>query len=415
MSAPRGWALTLARVSAIVVALGAVVSPPLANAAAALLVITFLLVPGWSTRLREVRATPLGRAVIVFAAVLLLAAGVGGFGPQGWSSALKELLGWRTLLLLVIASAVFTAPWKANLALAFVVLAVLGALASIVATHAGWVYRDLPAGVVLRNTVTQAMAFAIGAFLAVLLLAIRAYAARWLPGLLVLAAALLLSQLLFVATGRSGQVLLGTLAVVAAAMRLRGWLRLAAIGVVPALAVLVFVVSPIVQSRFKMAWEEARHAAQLTEYTSMGMRVVMWRNTVDLIGERPLLGYGLGGLEPAYAQHVEGRATGWKAIVTNDPHSQYLALWVEAGLAGLLAFLALLAGAVRQPAPMPWRMAGLALLGGWCVTSLFSSHFQTFNEGHLIAIFLGAFLAPEKQGADAQRARAPATAAATSS
>ena len=38
---------------------------------------------------------------------------------------------------------------------------------------------------------------------------------------------------------------------------------------------------------------------------------------------------------------------------------------------------------------------GIALLLAWSLTSLFSSHFHTFNEGHLIAILLGVCLARE--------------------
>jgi O-antigen ligase len=38
------------------------------------------------------------------------------------------------------------------------------------------------------------------------------------------------------------------------------------------------------------------------------------------------------------------------------------------------------------------------LLAAWCTTSLFNSHFQTFNEGHLIALLLGALLAPDEAG-----------------
>ena len=33
------------------------------------------------------------------------------------------------------------------------------------------------------------------------------------------------------------------------------------------------------------------------------------------------------------------------------------------------------------------------LLLAWCATSLLSSHFQTFAEGHLLAFFLAAMLA----------------------
>lgn len=416
MSAVPGRALQVARVAVIMVALGAIVSPPLANFAAAVALATLFAVPDWRARVRRVLEQPLGRGVLLFAAALALATVVGAFGPQGFMRALGDLLGWRTLVVLVVAAALFDeARWKANLALAFVAFAALGALASIAATLAGWQRGTADVGVVLRNTVTQAMTFGIGTFFALLLLATRAFADRRVRVLLALATLLLLWQLLFVEVGRSGQVLLVVVALVAAATRLRGARRMIAIAGVPALAALVFVASPVVQARFTMAWNEARHAADLPEYTSVGIRVVMWENTIQLVRQRPVLGYGLAGLDPAYAKHVAGRASGWKATVTGDPHNQYLALWVEAGLAGLLAFAYFLVSLLRQPAPMPWRMAGVALLSSWCVTSLVSSHFQTFNEGHLIALFLGAFLAPETGGEASQAASTRATAPATCS
>jgi membrane associated rhomboid family serine protease len=86
-------------------------------------------------------------------------------------------------------------------------------------------------------------------------------------------------------------------------------------------------------------------------------------------------------------------------------------LWAETGLLGLAAFVWLLYSAIRQPVRGPFRVAGLALLLAWCITSLFSSHFQSFNEGHLIAILLGVCLAREKD----QPASIASTAARTSS
>ena len=35
----------------------------------------------------------------------------------------------------------------------------------------------------------------------------------------------------------------------------------------------------------------------------------------------------------------------------------------------------------------------VGMLLGWCATSLLSSHFKTFSEGHLLTFFLGAMLA----------------------
>jgi O-antigen ligase len=406
-----GRALAVTRGAAIVALAGAIVSPPLANAAALATVVAFFLVPDWRARLGAMVRSRLGFGVRVFAAALVLAAAVGAAGPQGVRAAAAELLGWRTLLLLLIAGAVFDEPRPRVRAMAAVAaVATVAALASIVALHMGWQYKDQPAGVLLRNTVTQAITFALGAYFCGVLLLLVRRAPRWAKALLVASMLLLLWQLLFVQVGRSGQAVLLVLAFVSCALLLHGWRRVAALLAVPAAALAVFSASPVMQARFAQAMQEARHAADLPEYTSMGIRVVMWQNTVELIRARPVLGYGLGGLEPAYAQRIQDRYTGWKATVTGDAHNQYLMLWVEAGLAGLLAFVLLLVQALRQPAPQPWRAIGLALLAAWCTTSLFSSHFETFNEGHLIALLLGVFLAPPQAGPSAA-----STAASTSS
>jgi hypothetical protein len=68
----------------------------------------------------------------------------------------------------------------------------------------------------------------------------------------------------------------------------------------------------------------------------------------------------------------------------------------EYGVVGLLLFLGVLGAAALGPQRMPWRGIGRALLAGWVLTSLLNSHFQTMNEGHMIFILLGAFLAPEE-------------------
>jgi O-antigen ligase len=418
MSVPEPRALQVTRAAAIGVAIGAVLSPPIANLAAAIMGVAFFFVPDWRPRLQRFAASLLGKGVLVYAAALLLAFVIGTLNPQGIVAALAQFFGWRTLLVSAIAFAVFdSALWKTRLALAFIAFVSLAAIVSLICWQIGWEYRDLGPGVILRNTVTQAMAFGIGAFLAAVLLVTRQVTSPRARVLLGVALLLLLGQLIFLQVGRSGQVMAAVLFVVAPALLLRGRRRTVAVAAVPVLAVLAFSVSPVMQARFLTAWQELGNAASTTEYTSMGIRVVMWQNTVQLIRARPLLGYGLGGLKPAYEAYVKDRSSGWKAIVTGDPHSQFLAAWVEGGLPGLLAFLFMLVTVALQPAPNPWRTMALSLLAAWCATSTVSSHFQTFNEGHLIAIFLGAFLAPAgvEDAVPQSEASALATAAATSS
>lgn len=390
-----GSALAVARAALIVALVAAVVSPPLSTAASVAAVLAFLALPDWRARLRRTARSPLGLGVIALAAALAVAAVIGAFGPQGAGAAFKELLGWRTLLLVLVAAAVFDDErWQRYALMALVAVAALGAVATTVAAAVGWQYRYMPPGVLFRNTATQAIAFALGAYFCGALLALRgASLPRWQFAALAAALVLLLWRLVFYEVGRSGHVLLLTTLLVTAALRLRGRPRVVAMFGVPLAAALLFAASPLVRARFTLAAQEVATVAQAREFTSMGARVVMWRNGLELARARPLVGYGLGGTAAAYAPLVKDQTGDWRGVVTGDLHTQYLMLWVEAGVAGVLAFFAFLLGAWRQHAAEPWRSMGVAILAGWCVNSLFSSHFGTFSEGHLIALLLGVLLA----------------------
>lgn len=396
-------ALVVARGAALVGAVGAAAAPPLASAALAMMLVAYALLPDAVARLQRVLREPLGRGWLVFVAALLLGTLVGAV-LNGPAEAVRALYGWRHLLLIPVGLALFDAPAaRLRFALGFVAFAVVAAVAATVMWKLGVAYKEgHAAGVLLRNSVTQSMVFAVGAYLALLLAATRAVQVPVLRVVLGVVALGLMAQLLFVQEGRSAHLALAAMLVVSALLLLRGRRRLAALLAVVLLAAAAFAASNRIQERFRIAIEEMHGAATLQHYTSMGIRLVIWDTTWDLVRERPWLGHGLGGLAPAYAARIAvkhpGEANldqGWRSFTTTDPHNQYLFLWVEAGLAGLLAFGVLLLSALRQPAPLPWRAAGLSLLAAWCLTSLFSSHFQTFNEGTLIALFTGVLLARE--------------------
>ena len=160
-----------------------------------------------------------------------------------------------------------------------------------------------------------------------------------------------------------------------------------------ALVSLVFAASPIVRQRMALAISEyQRPAPAEIIVSSIGERVVYARNTLALIAERPLLGYGTGAFRSAYARVVEGR-TGLEGIKAHDPHNQFLNIAAQHGLLGLAVFVALLILAFRQTPVAPYRLLGLGVLVAWCFTSLFSSHFSTFAEGRFIWLWLGVCLA----------------------
>jgi O-antigen ligase len=218
----------------------------------------------------------------------------------------------------------------------------------------------------------------------------------WLRWTLGAAAALLAANLLIVTTGRSGQLALVVIAVTLVLSLLGGRTRLAMLTLLPLVAAAVIATSPVVIKRFGQGWDEIESVETAPTLTSMGMRVVMWRTSIEVIKDRPWIGYGTGGFAAAYERKTALMNQGWRALPTSDPHNQYMFVWAELGILGLLALLAFIAVAARQDAPRPWKQVSLALLLAWSVTSLFSSHFQAFNEAHLLLLLLGAFLAPER-------------------
>jgi O-antigen ligase len=185
--------------------------------------------------------------------------------------------------------------------------------------------------------------------------------------------------------------------------------RIAAIGSLIVLTCGAVWLSPLIMQRIELALKEVRETHSSPVITPMGIRPVMWETTASIVRDSPLIGHGLGSFPEQYRSVVTQRYTGWKATLTADPHNQYLMILAETGLLGLAAFAWFLFSATRQYVRGAFGIVGIALLLAWTLTSLFSSHFHTFNEGHLIAILLGVCLARENP-ADNQSRSAESTA-----
>jgi len=288
------------------------------------------------------------------------------------------------------------ALWKRRLAVAYVAVCGMAVLASfgIVA-----VTGRLPTGVedvagsLLRNHSAQSMAFAVAAFLALWLAADPGLARRWRWAATAFAALFVLNMA-FVTPGRSGLLALPVMLLVLAAFNLRNWRNALAAAVLAALLVGAMALSPLARDRVVLAVNEWQNASTLTVPTSMGIRAVLYENTLEIVRQRPWFGTGTGGFGAAYAAHVKDKYTDWRVLPTVDPHNQYLFFLGEQGLFGLIAFLAfILAALVDRGDGTRARVVAVALLLAWCATSLLSSHFKTFSEGHLLTLLLGAMLA----------------------
>jgi O-antigen ligase len=391
-------AQAIACAALIVASIGAFASPPVANVGVVLALLAALASRPLRARLIMVARQPLGRAALGLLAAMSLAM---TWAAVPWPERFAAWWNWRTMLVIVLAAAVFgDARSKQRYVEILVAATALAAIVSFVLWGLHRPIGDNEPGVFLRNHVTQSMAM----MSAVVLAGMRAV--QGIPGArsrLVFGAAGLvcLANLAFVAAGRSGQVGLLAAAVAAALMLLKGRRLVLALAAVPLVAATLVAASPMLQQRFALVAQEAPTLNCAGQENSTGLRLLLWRTTIDLIGVRPVFGYGVGGFTPAFAarvgDHLEGqRAEGWCARPAHDPHNQYLRVTVEAGALGLIALLGFVGGAFCQRAAQPYRVCALALLAAWCVTSLFNSHLQTFNEGHMIALMLGALLAPDQ-------------------
>jgi O-antigen ligase len=306
--------------------------------------------------------------------------------------------GWRKLLFLPLALALFSDPaWKKRFALTVISVTVLAALASFITW---WLQVSLvgaETSVLLRNHSTQGMIFAVAAFSsAILSRHEKIPRVRWL---LAASATLLVSNIALITPGRSGYLVLLVCAVsfMVAEMgnRSKGWKPAAGALLMLGAIISALALAPTSRERIVQAYQELTQYEQAQQETSMGIRVVFWKNALQLISERPLTGYGTGAFGEAYGQLVAGRP-GLAGTPAGDPHNQYMKIAVEHGLPGLLVFLAMLVAALRQTPSAPWRLLGLGVLAAWCATSMANSHFSTFTEGTFIYLWLGVMLAEER-------------------
>jgi O-antigen ligase len=392
-------ALAWARGAAGTALIGAFVLPTLANLATFALLLSLVFLPSARERLRAVLATRLARAALLLLAVLALA--------TLWAEvpALERFRAWwdwRVLLLLIFGLAIFDdAPARRRVLLAFIAVAVLGAAYSFWAWAHGYSAvsnNHSMTGIVLRNPVSQGMAFALACFFAAMLALTERALDRRLRAALAGAAAFLLANLVFVTSGRSAHLLLLILLAATALQLLRGRQRIAAVVLLSLAAVLAYSASPMLQNRFGLLVREMRAPLASEQLSAMGIRSVMWNVSVQMAAERPLLGYGMGSVLIAYQRKLaESSYTGWAKTPVTDPHNQYLQVQLQAGIAGTAAFLWFLLAAFRHPASPPRRAWATAILLGWCATSMATSHFTTFAEGHLLMLSLGLLLAADRK------------------
>lgn len=384
--------IDIARVSAIVALVGLLYSPTAGSVGLIATYVAFLFSGEALDRMKRAISYP-----SIYWGVAFLCVVVVGFayGPATWQEKGGDLVKWRTVLWFIVLFALFDDErWTMRLLLAFLVGTGIGLAASFVGVLSGIKLWKPPTDL-LRNYVTQAMSFSISALLCCWMVLARRVRGpeQWA---LALVGAFFAGNVLFVTNSRSGYLVLGLGVMMLLMWHLprRQWSKAVAVLVVG--GALVLLLSPRIQGRISQGIDEWAHASESKELTSMGIRKVFHTHSLEIASNHLLLGVGTGGFKKAYAEQIADKysPSDWRSEAAGDPHNQYLAILVQHGLLGLGVFLVWIVAVAQAKSGNPDRKGlALAILCGWLVTSLFSSHFRTFAEGHILMTFLGVLLA----------------------
>ena len=383
--------LTAARWLVIMELVALLFSPPLTNLFELSLFALFICSDDLRKRMLLAIKQPMVIATLLFYLSILIAT---TYSIESWTEALKACWAWRKIWLLPISVALFDDEfWKQKLASIFIKISTACAVASYLGVLLNHAFYRYEVGIIIRNHATQGIIFSVAAFTAGIFLitnpTIFSKPQKWALSACIL---VLVSNIIYVTPGRSGYLALIVLSLTTALAYVYLNKKFVTPLIVLTLLPILLLSSPNVRQRVSQGVGEAERYKSTTTATSMGIRIVLWKNTLGLIRAHPLIGYGTGSFRKAYKTTVENEPE-WKQTIMHDPHNQFLKITTEQGILGLIIFVGMILSAFWQKASFTYRFLGLGIMLVWVGNSQFSSHFSTFSEGRFVYIWCGVMLA----------------------
>lgn len=123
----------------------------------------------------------------------------------------------------------------------------------------------------------------------------------------------------------------------------------------------------------------------VNEY-SAGMRLEYLHSSLHLIRQKPWVGYGTGGFNSAYSNYAKDHGQ----LAAKNPHNEYINIWVQWGLVGLLVFMSFIGLVCKTIFSLPTHEKYLAqgVLLGILVGSFLNSFFMDFTPGYFFVTFI---------------------------
>ena len=379
------------RYLAILAGISAPVSTAVTSVACVAMLLMWLISGQVWQSLKISARQPAGKMLLLFLAWLIISS---LYADTSWANKITTLSSWKKLFYTFLLLGLFYEDqWKKRFVYYYVAVMSFSAVLSVplwlLDIH---VTAGKEAGIFMTNHSSQSLAFVVAALCCIFLLNEPLGIQK--KRLLVVMLVLFLVNIFFISPSRSGYIAL-PVAAVFAFVNLYGYKKTPhVVGVVATILVLMILTSSTLQQRIKLGWDEKTNYQTSENVTSIGIRVIFAQNTWELIQQKPLLGYGTSSFKSVYSPHAATKYQDWRGDPATDPHNQYLFVWLENGLFGLLIFLTYIYTAIRQGGTQrPYGAIAASVLVAIAAASLFNSNFKTFPEGHLLAFFVGCLLA----------------------
>ncbi len=160
----------------------------------------------------------------------------------------------------------------------------------------------------------------------------------------------------------------------------------------PLLFTLAYQASPVFHERVNRGITEIQQFHQ-NPNTSVGLRLLFWQNSWELIANNPLIGVGTGDFPSDYA--VINQKNSPNLVATDNPHNQFILAWSQLGLLGLVSLISIFVVQIWQGrAPTAgdgWQRARIAFPVFFLTIMLTESYFIIASTGFLFS-FLSAIL-----------------------
>jgi O-antigen ligase len=371
-------------------AVGAVAAMPWSTSISQILIVIWLvvLIPTLdvATLRREVQSLAGGLPVLLW---LLGLVGM-LWADIPWAERFAGLGGFNKLLLIPLVLAQFRRSGRGRFVLyGFLASCVALLIASFVTWFPGFQVSGKAPGIPVRDYIAQSSEFLICAF-ALLGVAFEACRARsWmLAGGAGLLAALFVANIMMIATGRTGLVVVALLLVLFG-FRLLGWKGIIA-GCIAAvvLGAIGWIASPFLRVRVMQSINETQEFQSSNDPSPTGQRLELWQRSLGFIKTAPVIGHGTGSIPDQFHRTAVGE--GLSGLHANNPHSQVFAVAIQIGFVGVavliamwLAHLMLFTGGGL----VPW--IGIVMVVQNIVSSQFNSHLFDSLHGWLYVFGFG--------------------------